>query len=286
MKCPSCGALKTSPDAAFCASCGSALSGAPRAPEQANGKRRLPLGWIPPLAFLAIIVIWSNRNKSFDMLVGNSHAYLGGEQWEKARSGFTEAIQIRPKDSSLHRGLGRALLGLKRFDEAASAYEAALALDPANWDAWRGLGWTRERQRRMDDAARAFLEVIRIRPEFYPIYFELAESYVSAGRVDEAVEVYRRYGAMRLLEDAWGGQFGKGDLSGRIIEGYMMAFDRILKLRPDDPEAHYYVAVALLKRDSGAGDEVRSHLAALRRQSGSARAVELAAKLESAMGVR
>jgi tetratricopeptide (TPR) repeat protein len=286
MKCPACEAPRTIPDGAFCSSCGTALTLASSPPAPFKTKRRIPLGWVAPVAFLAIVLICANWNKSFDRLVSNSHSYLGGEEWEKARSGFAEAIGIRPKDSTLHEGLGRALLGLKRYDEAAAAYEAAIAIHAGNWEAWRGLGWTRERQRRMDDAARAFLEVIRLRPEYYPIYFELAECYERGGRVDDAVEVYRRYGAMRLLEDAWSGEFGKGDLSGRMIEGYMTSSYKILKLRPDDPEAHYYVALSLLKRDLKPGDEARRHLAALRDQSGSARAAELATKLEAEMGGR
>jgi tetratricopeptide (TPR) repeat protein len=235
------------------------------------------------MVILAAVSWWTNRNRGFEHLVGNGQNALASEDWARARDCFGAAIEQRPQDASLHQDLGYALLRLERFDEAATAYERSVALDAARWQAWRGLGWTRQRQGRQDDAVRAFLTVIRLQPEQYPVYFELAEADVAAGRVDEAVEVYRRYGAARLREDAWGGLFGKGDLEHTMIAGYMTSFDRILKLRPDDAEAHYYVALALLQRDHGPGDEVREHLAALERQADSPLAVDLAAKLEAAM---
>jgi tetratricopeptide (TPR) repeat protein len=245
--------------------------------EPAPRRRAFNAHWIIFAVFLGFMLWFTNRDRDFKIALSNGESALASKDWERAREHFGKALKDKPDFARAHHGLGRACYQLEQFDEAAEAFAKAASLQPGAYEHWRGLGRARRRQKRWDDAIAAYLETLRLKPDHAPATFELGSCYEGAGRTEEAVDLYRRYGAVKHREGAWSVAFGKNDLSGENIPGYWQAYERVLKLRPDDPEAHYYVGLANVHAE--ATEVARKHLAALDRLH----ATEFAEKLKFAI---
>lgn len=240
-------------------------------------RRRFNSNWIIIPAFVVLMGWWANRDRHFKTAMSNGESALISKNWLDAHQYFTRALEEKPDTARAHYGRGVAFYRLENFDDAARDFAKAASLNPLDYEHWRGLGRSHRRRKKWDEAIAAYLEVLRLKPDHGPATFELGTCYEGAHRSAEAIDLYRRYGAVKVREGAWSVRFGQDALAGEDIPGYMQAYERVLQFLPDDPEAHYYVGLAHVH--GGDPDTARKHLAALQRLS----AAEFAEKLKFAI---
>ena len=97
------------------------------------------------------------------------------------------AIDLSPRQATLHNSLGEALHRAGQLKEARSAYAAALALEPDNLDALNDMGVVLLRLGAMADAISCFERASALAPDSFAPRRNLAVLLVGAGRAAEAL---------------------------------------------------------------------------------------------------
>lgn len=146
-----------------------------------------------------------------------------------ARAAYQKAIELNPSSVRNYNNLGQPLEALGLWKEAEGAYRKAIALDEvqpkhSEWP-YYNLGLLCLRNGRADDSVAYFEKALTINPAFVDAKVKKAMALSGQDRASEA---------QRLLEDA-------------------------LRTDPTNAEAHYHLALLLLK--SGRPDEAKQHFA-------------------------
>ncbi|MBN2361298.1 MAG: tetratricopeptide repeat protein, partial [Deltaproteobacteria bacterium] len=212
---------------------------------------------------------------------------------DRARDYFKQALAIDPQD-------GDALLGLARLDAKAGDSEPALAGFRAASAAWpesaapaleaaalaeaqddpnnaelyyreaadraprsvetrRTLGALLVRQGKLADARAVYDEAIAIEPDFTTLV-ALAKLAEQSDEPDAAFEYYRRAGEVKAEDLEVQRALGKGYLERKQLTGAEQAFKQVLKLAPDDVDAH--LALARLNAEAQRYSEAVLHFRA------------------------
>ena len=190
--------------------------------------------------------------KDGDAWVVLGNLYLNAGEIEKADDAFRKGIRYAGS-AEAYVGLGRVFMarGPTRARQGLPYFRMARAKDPKSIDAELYLARAKVMLRELD-AEDAFRRVIALAPDYAPVYLELADWYVNNN-----FEMY--YGEIRLL------------------------YEKYLRLRPDDVEALYGLAVSYTEEQNyrsvvGIGEM------ALARNPGEARLLALLAQAYAGMG--
>lgn len=190
--------------------------------------------------------------KDGDAWVVLGNLYLNAGEIEKADNAFRKGIRYAGS-AEAYIGVGRVFMarGPTRARQGLPYFRMARAKDPKSIDAELYLARAKVMLRDLD-AEDAFRRVIEMAPDYAPVYLELADWYVNNN-----YEMY--YGEIRLL------------------------YEKYLRLRPDDVEALYGLAVSYTEEQNyrsvvGIGEM------ALARNPGEARLLALLAQAYAGMG--
>jgi tetratricopeptide (TPR) repeat protein len=169
-------------------------------------------------------------------------------QREPAVELMSRAVALRPESAEFRCNLGAALLELNRKEEAAAELRRAIDLRPNMAQAHNNLGNALTALGRHQEAADCARRALALDPNYAQAYYNLANVQRNLGQWDEAVANYRRALALkrdwREAENNLGNTFCS---AGRFAEAENLFAD-VLARRPDDPLAHWNVALALLRR--------------------------------------
>ena len=119
-------------------------------------------------------------------------AYLDREEYGRAQTFFTKAINHRSDEPIYYCGLGDAYLKQGKMDEAESAYENAVRIDPGRRAAYYNrFGHGLIEAGRHADAVRIFRKAISADPKNPFLYVSLAKACEAQGLDREAKEAFR-----------------------------------------------------------------------------------------------
>lgn len=149
------------------------------------------------------------------------HTELGGAYYSRGQIGVAleelkEAIKSAPRYAPAYNMLGLVYMELGDYPQAEESFQQAFSLDGTNPDIHNNYGWFLCQRGRADDAIKHFFLALR-----NPLYTTPEKSYLNAGVCS----------------------LKKNDEQG--AEDY---FQRALKLRPQEPQALYYLSELALKR--------------------------------------
>ncbi len=121
-------------------------------------------------------------------------AYFNAGNFGQAVPELAKAVELNPSDPVHHNALGMALMFNRRLDEAIRAFEEALRVDERFSEARNNLASAYMFKGDLERAQSLFLEVLK--DPFYPtphfVHFNLAKISERQGRLDEAVQQYKR----------------------------------------------------------------------------------------------
>ncbi len=107
--------------------------------------------------------------RSFALNKGDANVYLlSGQNWvvldrlDLARPFFEQAVQLAPKDPTMHYHLGRYFYTAQRFALAERAFRSTVALDPASSKGYDNLGLALEAQHKDEEAVAAYRKAIAL----------------------------------------------------------------------------------------------------------------------------
>ncbi|MGI6334022.1 MAG: tetratricopeptide repeat protein [Saccharofermentanales bacterium] len=168
-------------------------------------------------------------------LRSNAHFLMG--LLEQAMADAQSAVEVAPENpnSLMARAFARMQSG--NYEAALTDFEQALRYDPQRYDALRGQGKCQSMLGRDYDALASFNALRRIYPDDPELYYELADTLLSAGYLDDCAKVCRK--CLELDEDHANAYVilamvavrrGDDEKAGQLLH-------QALRLEPDNPFA-------------------------------------------------
>jgi len=184
------------------------------------------------------------------------------DKFVEAEEALRKAIALDPKLAEAPYTLGVVLWQTGRLEEAERFLRDALALDPSFTDAHVMLG-TVLRQRGARDAAIAeFRAAIAARPTLAEAHLNLGQLLQQAGDREGAAAALAEHARLNQRKaDAQASTFavgvGRELLKKQNVTAAVAKFREAIKLAPENPHAHFELAMAL--RRQGQEQEARAH---------------------------
>lgn len=169
----------------------------------------------------------------------NAEALEAQGRWDDALAEYRSVLEKNPNLPGIHYRIGRLILSKPKtattFDDAKKEFEAELAIDPNNAGAEYVLGEMAREQDRWPDAIQHFGKAVQLEGDF-------ADALIG-----------------------WGRSLTEGGKPAKAIP----PLERAVKLQPDNPAAHYHLAIAL--RRAGQKDQADKEFAVYKEASERAR---------------
>lgn len=182
---------------------------------------------------------------AFHDLLGS--VYYAIDDPRKASEEFQQAVRQEPADPEHYFNLGMVFLKHRTPDPAIYVYDTGLKTCPDSAKLWLGLGLSYYFASRLEDAEKALRKAMALDPQYEVPYVVLGDLLEQSGRVDDALEIFRKTIEIHPnLSEAYY-YYGKLELK-QEHANVTDAVDKLRKavaLNPAFPEAHYELGKAL-----------------------------------------
>jgi pentatricopeptide repeat protein len=188
------------------------------------------------------------------------HNALGWTLFQDGRSAeavteYQRALAADPKHVKSHNNLALALVELDQLEEAAGHFRASLEVEPKA-EIYSDLGFIMARLGRSDEALADYREALALDPDCASAHFNLAVSFVQAGRFGEAESHYRKALPGRPTAETHNGLGYVLVRQGRADEA-IAEFRKAIDASPTFTPAYNNLADALVKQ--GKLDEAETY---------------------------
>src|SRR6185369_8533104 len=112
--------------------------------------------------------------------------------WPGAEKEFIKAIESNHNNAIAHQRFGLYFNLLGRFDEARSELELAMLIDPLSPHSYWSLTLTYFLTCQYDKAIEEVKKALEIERDYKPALYLLGRTYERCGRVDEAIEIFKK----------------------------------------------------------------------------------------------
>lgn len=136
------------------------------------------------------------RAREGQRAVRRATVHVARGRYLQAAAEFRRALEIQPRDASLHNRLGICYQQLNEVAMARREYDRALEINPGYAQVWNNIGTLEQSQERLKEAVSAYRRAIRIKPELPTPWKNLGNAYLAQEKLEEAYEAYQE--AFRL----------------------------------------------------------------------------------------
>ncbi len=112
-------------------------------------------------------------------------------RWEGVIAAYQKAIALQPDSAETFNNLGTALIRMGNPREAAAAFQHAIALRPDLPEPYYNLA-NLQAAEDLDKSISGYRQAIALRPDNVEAIYNLGNALKDTGRVEEAIECYRR----------------------------------------------------------------------------------------------
>jgi protein O-GlcNAc transferase len=155
-----------------------------------------------------------------------------------------KAVALGPRRADFHLNLAVVLLALSRPAEAANSCRSALALRSAWPEAWYNLGCAAGAMKDWKAAIEAYRRALQFKPDDPATHYNLADAHRALGDWNAAIENFQKSAAIRPNPQALDSLAGVLQRVGRIDEA-IETYRRAIALKPDFAEAFSNLGNAL-----------------------------------------
>jgi Flp pilus assembly protein TadD len=165
---------------------------------------------------------------------------------EEAVAEYNRSLTLNPSQAKAHNNLALALVELGQLEEAARHFKASLDLDPKA-EIYSDLGFTMAQLGRPEEALADYQKALDLDPNCASAHFNLAVSFVQAGKFEEAESQYRRAIVGRPTAETYNGLGFVLARQGRADEA-VAEFRKAIEVNPKFTPAYNNLAEALVKQ--------------------------------------
>ncbi len=183
--------------------------------------------------------------------------FLKADDFAGAERQCRKALELNPKNATVHSTLGVALARQGKLDEAIRHFTEAVRLNPGDIDAHYSLGQAMARQGKPDEAIRHFSAVLRLKPDHAEAHGYIGSIMFAGGMLKEAALHLSE--AVRLDPNYADAHYNLGQVMFRQgkFDATISHLSQVIRLKPDDAQAHYKLALALAQQ--GQTDQAIRH---------------------------
>jgi Tfp pilus assembly protein PilF len=151
---------------------------------------------------------------------------------------------------------GVALSKAGSFDESIAKFTEGAALVPNCADCYYNIGYAQSQKKDWDQAEAAFTKAIEMKAGYVDAYNGLATVYNAQKKFDKAQEASQKAAELAVAAGPAGGtagvdaQYNQGVIAWNAgnIDAAKVAFEEVIKLKPDHADAHYQLGMANLNK--------------------------------------
>jgi len=183
--------------------------------------------------------------------------FLKADDFAGAERQCRKALELNPKNATVHSTLGVALARQGKLDEAIRHFTEAVRLNPSDIDAHYSLGQAMARQGKSDEAIRHFSAVLRLKPDHAKARGYLGSIMFAGGMLKEAA--FHLSEAVRLDPNYADAHYNISQVMFRQgkFDAAIRHLSQVVRLKPDDAQAHYKLALVLAQQ--GQTDQAITH---------------------------
>ena len=188
--------------------------------------------------------------KSWEAYLYMARAYLGKGSWTDALASGRKALELAPNRADVIPVLADAFLGAgvealrqRRFSDAVAHLTEYVKLKPADFRGYLNLGRAHLGTGALGDALRSFVQSLGRQPDaagrqqLIGGLLEGGRQALAAGQAAVAVEFLREYVRYDSANASAYLALGQAYLKSGQLGSAWSAFERVLELNPNDPEA-------------------------------------------------
>ena len=192
---------------------------------------------IMAIAGIQIYLSTVNVDSSQEHLVAGQK-YASQNQWDRAITEFSQAIDLNPKIARAYSGRGKAYSKRGEYDKAIVDFTMAIALDPNYAEDYVGRGDAYDYTKGYSNAIADYSKAIALNPRLKEAYYDRGFVYNESGNYDSAVADYTRAIEMDpnyadAYYDRGRAYDAKGDYDNAIND-----YNAALAINPSDPDAY------------------------------------------------
>jgi tetratricopeptide (TPR) repeat protein len=178
--------------------------------------------------------------------------------WRDPIAMFEHALSVTERNETAHALLGYTLLTVGKLDEAQQHSQRALEINPRNHTALFTLASVRDAMQRSDEAIAAYRSALQVKPDDPESSYRLGLLLVRTGQPEEGTKLIAKGIAQNSENYRATLTHALAQSQGREPATALAYFQAALMARPDDPDAHYGLGLALNKL--GRSTEAKQHL--------------------------
>jgi tetratricopeptide (TPR) repeat protein len=171
-------------------------------------------------------------------------AQFGPKLLQDDIAGYEQMRQLNPRDARLRVALGYGYLEAGRIADAVAEFAEAVRVEPTS-ERHYALAGALLQDRQFTEAAAHFAEAVRLKPDSAEALYGLGVVRQHEGRLDEAIDFYRRALQFNLRYVNAYYNLGRALADQGKAEAAIAEYRRGLELSPDDAEAHRSLAAVL-----------------------------------------
>ena len=181
-----------------------------------------------------------------------AHVLIEQRHFPEARAALDDAARLKPDDPALHYVRGLYFKSQGDPEKALTELRRSIQLAPQVPEAHYEMGLLLRQRGELESAAGEFRKAIELSPADGPSLLNLAQILGLQGKRAESEEVIRKFRDVRKKREAAKQAQVDNDTAIRLVErGELNAgighFRAALDLRPDDPDFHRNLALALFR---------------------------------------
>ena len=167
-------------------------------------------------------------------------------EYDEAAARLRRALELEPQSIKVMSNLGMILRAQGRAAEAVETYRAALALDPREPVTLTNLGSALIDLSRHEEAIACFREAIAVAPDYADAHYNWGTAHLRAERFHAAADKFSDALARDPAFPGAAGGLGSALFDLGRVEEAIQAFRRALILRPDDKDVHSFLLFSQL----------------------------------------
>lgn len=184
-----------------------------------------------------------------DQLIHQSLAAIEANQLPQAFSLLKQALNLAPRDPSLHNNLANLYKKTGALTDAEKHYQEAIQLDPNYPEAHHNLGNLYALQHRFQDALTHYKQALHLAPDYTLAHYHLGLLFLAYQKKEAAQTQFNNVVALCPEFKQANFYLGILALERQDYTQAKIAFGKTVELDPQDSNAHVNLGVIALKED-------------------------------------
>lgn len=180
---------------------------------------------------------------------GLGEFYMYKEDFQKAISEFTKALEIDPENKHARKGIGICYKNIKQFYKAIVEFEEFLKIEPDDDYIFCNLGYCHRDLKQYDKAIAQFNKALEINPGSEEAYLGLADCCEDLGQLGNAIDSYKKALKINPENEHALQNLGFCYKNSKQLDLAMIEFKKVLNINPNNQYGYIGIGFCYLEQN-------------------------------------